>query len=387
MIDSNIIKNITNYLSKSQNFNDRKKEKIFMDTFISNITNKDILNIKSPLWVGWKITGKCNMNCSHCWAKLNNFEEPLSVILKTIEKFKSLEILHITLSGGEPFLRNDIFEILSELKRNRFCLEIFSNGTLLTKNICEKLSQVLNLETDCIQISLDGSTSNTFEAQRNSDSFHLIIKNIKLLKKYNIKVRINYTASYFNVFDIHNTYSLANDLNIDTFSISHVYDLNKGKNLYSKLDLNDFLNEINKCILSSSSFKTKLRIFIPVEFFSNSAKFYIQNLNDCKIINPDYLLYWFINYKGDIYPDVTLEQESFKIGNIYTDSLLTLTNNFKKISTLIYQRDLSNQVCRYCDYLTICKGGDLGRNHLLNGFPNIKDYRCNLTYNTLKKGV
>ena len=63
-------------------------------------------------------------------------------------------------------------------------------------------------DIDVIQVSLDGSTASIFKAQRNTDLFQRVIKNIELLGKSCITIRINMVASIFNVNDVVNVYSL-----------------------------------------------------------------------------------------------------------------------------------------------------------------------------------
>ena len=148
------------------------------------------------------------------------------------------------------------------------CLEIFTNGSLINEDICKKLNKILDKNVDTIQISLDGSNKEYYLMQRKKDCFEKVIK---LLKKFGFTVRVNFTATNLNQSEIFNTFKLCNILNVDTFSISHVYDLNKGKSLYDKVNFKEYLEEFNLCIINSSKFITDLKLFIPVEFFSLTA--------------------------------------------------------------------------------------------------------------------
>lgn len=151
------------------------------------------------------------------------------------------------------------------------CLEIFTNGSLINEDICKKLNKILDKNVDTIQISLDGSNKEYYLMQRKKDCFEKVINSIKLLKKFGFTVRVNFTATNLNQSEIFNTFKLCNILNVDTFSISHVYDLNKGKSLYDKVNFKKYLEEINLCIINASEFITDLKLFIPVEFFSLTA--------------------------------------------------------------------------------------------------------------------
>ena len=112
-ICEDIQNNIFSYIENKHKFKDRSIEKIFIDTYKAKILNKVPENKIRPLWVGFKITPICNMKCEHCWADLKGKEYSLDNIKKALDKLSEIQILHLTLSGGEPFIRNDWEEIFS----------------------------------------------------------------------------------------------------------------------------------------------------------------------------------------------------------------------------------------------------------------------------------
>ena len=199
-----------------------------------------------------------------------------------------------------------------------------------------------------------------------------------MLKEYNFIVRVNFTVTHLNQMEIFEAFKLCNTLGVDTFSISHVYDLNKGQNLYEKVDFLTYINEINKCINYAGKFKTELKPFIPVEFFSYVSE--KKEFSEVIIEDKTSLLTWFINSSGDIYPDVTLELNEFYIGNIYNDDLEDIYMNIKKIAKKMTKRDLRSSKCSYCNNVNICKGGDLGRTYKRYSNFNQADPRCSFKY-------
>lgn len=54
----------------------------------------------SPLYVGFKITEKCNQNCKHCWAGKNKITKSYDDICKAMEKIADFKIMHFTITGG-----------------------------------------------------------------------------------------------------------------------------------------------------------------------------------------------------------------------------------------------------------------------------------------------
>lgn len=367
---------ITDYMNQNKYF----KDEIFENGLV-NVIKRDYEKNKSydyqeihPIWTGLKVTGKCNFKCSHCWADLHKEERSLEDLKLAVDKFQEIGIKHITISGGEPFLRSDLIELVEYIKTKGFHLSIFTNASLITYTDILKLEEILD-DIDVIQVSLDGSTASIFKAQRNTDLFQNVIKNIELLGKSCITIRINMVASIFNVNDVVNVYRLCEKYNVDTFSISYVYDLNKGKNIYADSHVQAFLLEIAKCIVLSRNYKTKFKPFIPLQFYSNGALSEKQQ-KETDFWNYDLLLYRFINDKGDMYPEVSLEFEALKIGNIYENTSQELLNKSIEIGNKLKVRNLGNTECKFCDKIEICRGGDMGRTYRLLGDINKKDPYC-----------
>ena len=95
----------------------------------------------SPLHIFFMITSKCNLNCSMCYVKMNkerylkqNFYEDYYRELDSYEVKKIIRSLPryslVTFSGGEPFIREDIMEILEFATKLNRC-SIITNGTLI----------------------------------------------------------------------------------------------------------------------------------------------------------------------------------------------------------------------------------------------------------------
>lgn len=110
----------------------------------------------------WELTYRCNERCIHCFnpgashvegdksfrkVKETDFEK----IIKVLDDFKSIGVFRIMITGGELFIRKDIFKIIEEIKKRRFSLTIFTNGTLLGDNEIDKLA---NYYPSRIELSL-----------------------------------------------------------------------------------------------------------------------------------------------------------------------------------------------------------------------------------------
>ena len=131
----------------------------------------------------WDINNECNLNCKHCRVSEKNDNEKMS-----LNEAKNLlaqcwynGITMLNLSGGEPFLRKDIFDILDYAGKFEDIV-ITTNGTLLNENKCKKLSTYNNIK---LSISLDGLEETHDKFRRRKGAFKKVIDTLPLLNKYN----------------------------------------------------------------------------------------------------------------------------------------------------------------------------------------------------------
>ena len=148
----------------------------------------------------WDVNNVCNLNCKHCRVSEKNDKEQLSLVQAKmlLAELWYEGVTKLNLSGGEPFLRKDLFEIL-EYARKFDDIVITTNGTLLNEEVCQKLSEFSNIK---LSISLDGMEKTHDEFRRKKGTFKTVINNLVLLKKYNIPYAIKYTLSKETIDDV-----------------------------------------------------------------------------------------------------------------------------------------------------------------------------------------
>ncbi len=151
----------------------------------------------------WHITERCNLNCLHCYQNKDSISKELSLdVLKDIfhqyiELIKKWDITgQINLTGGEPFIREDIFELLEYLYMNKEFISfgILSNGLLIDPYKAKELSK---LGCKFVQVSLDGGKK-TNDRIRGEGNFERVIKALKILKENGIRTSISFSASNLN---------------------------------------------------------------------------------------------------------------------------------------------------------------------------------------------
>ena len=134
-----------------------------------------------------EITSQCNLRCIHCYHpdhKIQYLDK--QNIVEVVKQFKELGLSYVTLTGGEPLMHPDLFEIIRELKRLNVFIDIYTNGTLINAEIIEFLKQydIVNLQVSVY--STNEKTYNAITGSTNNFSKHL--NGLKLLSASGIPV-------------------------------------------------------------------------------------------------------------------------------------------------------------------------------------------------------
>jgi radical SAM protein with 4Fe4S-binding SPASM domain len=174
-----------------------------------------------PYHVVWEVTTRCNLNCIHCYA---GSVESTHAELSTIEGKRLLDqiaeidkIRMIVITGGEPLLRTDIFELIEHAGKLGFKIVFSTNGTLLTPAMAQKLARlgVVNFS-----VSLDGSTAACHESiRRQAACFQKAIEGIKAAARTGVCLQVNFTAMKQNLSELPDLIDLAESLKTDIIMV------------------------------------------------------------------------------------------------------------------------------------------------------------------------
>ncbi|MDP2923890.1 MAG: radical SAM protein [Candidatus Omnitrophota bacterium] len=144
-----------------------------------------------PLRVMWELTYRCNFKCRHCYVpksykKKSRQELNTQEVFYILDQLADLGCFYLGFTGGEPFLREDIFDILWYAKKKGFQIIIYTNGSLIDKAKAEELKQ---LNPNKVDITIPAISKKAFEhitgVKRCRDK---VFKAIGLLHKNGIKL-------------------------------------------------------------------------------------------------------------------------------------------------------------------------------------------------------
>ena len=171
----------------------------------------------------WNLIRRCNLTCKHCYSISadKDFPGELSTaeVFGVMDDLKRFRVPVLILSGGEPLLRPDIFDIATRAKAMGFYVGLSSNGTLIDANNIERIAAV---GFDYVGVSLDGiaQTHDTF--RRMDGAFDKSMHGIRLCKERGIKVGIRFTLTQDNAHDLPALLQLLEDEELDKFYLSHL---------------------------------------------------------------------------------------------------------------------------------------------------------------------
>ncbi len=201
----------------------------------------------SPKWIAWEITRKCNLKCIHCRSS-SEIEVKGHPDFSKEEAFRIIDDITsyakpvIVLSGGEPLVRRDVFEIADygTDKGLRMCLA--TNGTLVTDEVCDKMKAS---GIKIVSLSLDGSTEDIHDDFRNQrGAFAGTINAAGLFKKHSIEFIINSSFTKRNQEDIPKVYNLAKELGATAWYMFMIVPTGRGEELMNELISNSAYEEI-----------------------------------------------------------------------------------------------------------------------------------------------
>src|SRR4030043_399952 len=206
--------------------------------------------------IAWELTRSCNLACVHCRAsaEYGPYEGELSTqeVFRVMDEIASFSKPVIILTGGEPLLRPDIFELASYGTATGFRMVMATNGTLLNEEIVQKMK---TSGIQRISISIDGPTPETHDAFRKvKGSFEGSLRGIEMAKRGGIEFQINTTITQANLQRIPDILRLAVELGAVALHIFLLVPTGRGKELkdqeisaqdYEKT-LHWFYEQINK---------------------------------------------------------------------------------------------------------------------------------------------
>jgi MoaA/NifB/PqqE/SkfB family radical SAM enzyme len=155
------------------------------------------MHFKYPERVYLEITTQCLEKCQHCYLNTTNHAEELNtkLIKNLIDQIKSMGVKKFIITGGDPLVRTDLFDILLYCRQKKIKTLLLTAGTLVDRDITQKLAAT-GVE---IKLSIDGIRPETHNQIRGQRAFEKLIQSLQYLKQANIQnISLHFTLNSIN---------------------------------------------------------------------------------------------------------------------------------------------------------------------------------------------
>lgn len=328
-------------------------------------------------WMAWEITSKCNLKCVHCrsasgiHSAVGDFT--LDKAKKFIDDLTEWASPVVVLTGGEPLMREDVFEIASYGTEKGLRMAMATNGTLVNDETCEKMKAS---GIRIVSLSLDGSTPAVHDDFRQQEgSFQAVMDAAEYFRRHGIKFIINSSFAKRNQHDIVNTYKLAKSLQPTAWYMFLIVPTGRGeelmKELISKEDYEEILNwhyemerQEEEILVRPTCAPQYYRIWHDrsreegLDKDRRSLTFGTGGGKGC-IAGQSIAL---VNSKGEVLP---CSYFPVNAGNVFEQSFKDIWDNSKLMKDMRSFKDYEGK-CGVCKHLGVC-GGCRARSYAVTG--------------------
>ncbi|HMR66008.1 MAG TPA: TIGR04053 family radical SAM/SPASM domain-containing protein, partial [Anaerolineae bacterium] len=200
-----------------------------------NLIRQPAYNVNErPFMIIWETTNACDLACRHCRAQAIPEQDPLG--LNTAEAKQLLEQVDdfgmprpiLIFTGGDPFKREDLFDLLNYGNELGLMMAVSPSGTPLLN--AENLQKVKDCGAKAISLSIDGSTPERHDDfRRVPGSFALTTRGWQLARQVGLKLQVNTTVTRYNLHDLPELFRLVADYKAMTWSLFFLVPTGRGK--------------------------------------------------------------------------------------------------------------------------------------------------------------
>lgn len=321
--------------------------------------------IKAPRIIAWEITRSCNLSCAHCRAasEFGHYKGELSLdeIKAVIDNIVTISNPILILTGGEPLLRPDIWEIIDYCHEKGAMPVVGTNATLVTDEIAKKLAEH---KIPRISVSIDFATAEAHDEFRGEPgAFAASIEGVKAAKRHGVGVQINTTVTQKNAKDLPAIHDLAEELGVDAFHIFMLVPTGRGSDLL-EIELSP---EESEEVLTWAYERQKTS---PLHFKPTDSPHYYRIIRQQakkegkKVTREEYgmeamtrgclggITFGFISHVGDVQPCGYFDMQ---LGNVKERPFSEIWTNSKVFNDLRDYSKLKGK-CGACEFKGVCGG-------------------------------
>lgn len=302
-----------------------------------------------------ELTLRCNEHCFHCGSNAGICSQEMSLddykrILNEVKEDFDISKMRLCITGGEPLLREDFFEIMGYAHELGFDWGMTSNAILITKDVAKKLAEC-GMST--ISVSIDGLPETHDRLRGYKGGYEKAMQGIQNMIDLNAfkAIQITTVINHRNVEELDEMFEIMNRTNIDSWRLAHLEPIGRA------LLRPDMMCTKEDYIRVMEFIREKRRAGYPVEY---GCSHYLGLDYEAEVRD----WYWLctagiytasIMTNGDIGACLDIERRPETImGNIYHDRFSEVWKNRFEI----FRRPLSQRCekCRACSHQDFCRG-------------------------------
>ncbi len=217
----------------------------------------------APLFIAWQLNSECNLNCLHCCEEAGSvFPDRMSKeqMLEACRQFVEAQIPYVALSGGEPLMCPEFWDVCEYLRSNYVNVKVETNGEMVDENVAKRLG---DLKLRSVQISLDGATKAAHEALREKGDYEKVIRACNYLREVDANTEIVFVPTKFNIHEVEDAIDLAASVGAYGFYTGKLMRIGRAARNWEKLcaseeQYQDFFASLDK---KKQQYEGKMKVY------------------------------------------------------------------------------------------------------------------------------
>ncbi|MBI2859941.1 MAG: radical SAM protein [Chloroflexi bacterium] len=346
--------------------------------------------------VVWNCTRRCNLECLHCYASAGNQRSPdemdTAAARAFINDLADFGVPVLLFSGGEPMLRQDLFELAALARERGLRVALSTNGTVIDHRQAGRLGELGFAE---VGISLDGIGANNDHFRGRNGAFQAALRGIRYCVDLGIRVSLRLTITRFNYREIPDILQLIEDEGIDRACFYHLAYSGRGGSLrqedishtqtrevvdlIAERTLDFYRRGLRKEILTVGNHADGVYLYTRLKKSDPQRAAAVLELLGMNGGNNSGIRIGAVDDRGNVHPDQFWWHYSLgnvrqrKFGDIWMDTSEPLLRGLKERKSLLRGR------CGRCQYLGVCNGNLRVRAEAVSGDVWGDDPACYLT--------
>jgi len=329
----------------------------------------------------WHLTERCNLRCAHCYQSSYQADElPLPDLLRILHQYTELLARwsrqvksgpvrgHITVTGGEPFVRRDFLDLLGVFREQRqhYSFAILTNGSFMDASMARRLRK---LAPAFVQVSIEGSRQ-THDNIRGEGNFDRTVAAIKHLVRARIRTMISFTTNRQNFREFPEVARLGQRLRVSRVWADRLIPCGSGAAMREQMltpgETREFFQLMHQARSDAQQRwfrRTEVAMHRALQFLVAGGTPYHCTAGDSLIT---------VGPNGDLYP---CRRMPIRVGNLMETSLAELYYE-SDLFRALRDRSRISEGCEGCMSTKLCRGGLKCLSYAVSGDPFTADPGC-----------